>query len=170
MALTRVEIRAAESTLWPTSELKGQGLLCGRRWQSGEENSWSKVRTPVTPKFRGFNGNEREPAVRRLNLQSKDNGHGETEGSGWEGKLGQGEDILSVWPSAHQSEAAVEMPRAFVDRDPVSIFEGYFLLPLVFLRSLISLWGHCLQTHSRRHQILHGNCHTRAGRANLGQP
>lgn len=46
----------------------------------------------------------REPAVRGLNLQSKDNGHRETEGSGWEGKLGQGEDILSVWSSAHQSD------------------------------------------------------------------
>lgn len=169
MALTRVEIRAAESTLWPTSGLKGQGLLCGRRWQSGEENSWSKVRTPVTPKFTGLRGNERASS-QRVEPAEQRQWPRETEGSGWEGKLGQGEDILSVWPSAHQSEAAVEMPRAFVDRDPVSIFEGYFLLPLVFLRSLISLWGHCLQTHSRRHQILHGNCHTRAGRANLGQP
>lgn len=97
----------------------------------------------------------REPAAKGLNLQSKDNGHGETEGRGWEGKLSQREDILSVWSSAHQSDMAVEMTKAFVDRDPVSIFEGYFLLPLVFLRSLISLWGHCLQSHSRRHQILY---------------
>lgn len=125
----------------PNIKTEGSGLAAGRQWQSAEENGRAKGPQGL-PNSEG-SGEERKTAVKRLSLQSRGSGCGEAEGSGWEGKLVQREDILSIWPSAHECDMVAGMTRAFADRDTVSIFEGYyyFLLPLVFLRSLINLLG-----------------------------